>query len=67
MSPEMTRNSIPGQVKALAMIVSIEGLIPDRRAGSSEMKSAAAPPSPRTSMSPNGYSSRRKSAAAQQP
>jgi hypothetical protein len=47
MSPEMTRNSVTGQVKALSMIVSIEGLIPDRRAGSSEKKS----PLPR----PNTY------------
>jgi len=28
----MTRGSITGQVKALSMIVAIEGLIPDRRA-----------------------------------
>jgi hypothetical protein len=41
MSPEMTRGSITGQVKALAMIVAIEGLIPDRRA---EKKSAPPPP-----------------------
>ena len=34
LSPEMTRGSITGQVKALSMIVAIEGLIPDRRAGS---------------------------------
>ncbi|MEA2259534.1 MAG: hypothetical protein QOJ51_2359, partial [Acidobacteriaceae bacterium] len=44
MSPEMTRSSITGQVKALSMIVAIESLIPDRRAGSSEKKSA--PPLP---------------------
>ena len=44
LSPEMTRNSITGQVKALQMIVAIEGLIPDRRAGSAENKSA--PPLP---------------------
>jgi hypothetical protein len=36
MSSEMTRGSITGQVKALSMIVAIEGLIPDRRAGSAE-------------------------------
>ena len=41
MSPEMTRGSITGQVKALAMIIAIEGLIPDRRA---EKKSAPPPP-----------------------
>jgi hypothetical protein len=31
LSPEATRNSITGQVKALSMIVAIEGLIPDRK------------------------------------
>jgi hypothetical protein len=41
LSPEMTRGSITGQVKALSMIVAIEGLIPDRRAGSSQKKSAS--------------------------
>lgn len=30
---EMTRSSITGQVKALSMIVAIQGLIPDYRAG----------------------------------
>ena len=30
LSPEITRNSITGQIKALSMIVAIEGLIPDR-------------------------------------
>jgi hypothetical protein len=38
LSPEITRGSITGQVKALSMIVAIEGLIPDRRAGSSDKK-----------------------------
>ena len=41
MSSEMTRGSITGQVKALSMIVAIEGLIPDRRA-----RSAANNPAP---------------------
>ncbi len=41
LDPEMTRNSASVQIKALAMIVAIEGLIPDRRAGSSEKKSAS--------------------------
>jgi hypothetical protein len=31
LSPEVTRNSISGQVKALSMIVAIEGLTPDHR------------------------------------
>jgi len=44
MAPERTRNSITGQVKALSMIAAIEGFIPERRAASSEKKSA--PPLP---------------------
>jgi hypothetical protein len=44
LSPETTRNSITSQVKAIQMIVAIEGLVPDRRAGSAENKSA--PPLP---------------------
>jgi hypothetical protein len=40
MSSETTRGSITGQVKALSMIVAIEGLIPDRRAGSVEKQPA---------------------------
>jgi hypothetical protein len=47
LSPERTRNSVTAQVKALTMIVAIEGLIPDRntarRAVSSEEKSALLP------------------------
>jgi hypothetical protein len=43
LSPEMTRGSVTGQVKALSMIVAIEGLIPDRRAVSLEKKSAPPP------------------------
>jgi hypothetical protein len=43
LSPEMTRGSVSSQVKALAMIVAIEGLIPDRRAVASEKKSAPPP------------------------
>jgi hypothetical protein len=43
LSPDMTRNSITGQVKALAMIVAMENFIPDRRAVSAEKKSAPAP------------------------
>jgi hypothetical protein len=43
LSPDMTRGSITGQVKALAVIVAMENLIPDRRAASSENKSAPPP------------------------
>ena len=43
---EVTRGSISGQVKAISMIVAIEGLIPDRRAGSKDNQSAPPPPQP---------------------
>ena len=50
LSPEMTRNSVSAQIKALAMIVAIEGLIPsgtnDRRAVSAQNKSAPPPVHP---------------------
>jgi hypothetical protein len=35
MSPETTRGSLTGQVKAIQMIVAIEGMVPDRRSSSS--------------------------------
>jgi hypothetical protein len=41
LSHEATRGSIAGQIKALAMIVAIEGLIPDRRSSGTQ---PAAPP-----------------------
>ncbi len=40
LAPEITRGSITGQVKAISMIVAIEGLIPDRRANSSKKETA---------------------------
>jgi hypothetical protein len=43
LSPEMTRGSITGQVKALSMIVAMQNFIPDRLAVSGERKSAPAP------------------------
>jgi hypothetical protein len=43
---EVTRGSITGQVKAISMIVAIEGLIPDRRAGSKDNQSAPPPSQP---------------------
>jgi hypothetical protein len=50
LDPDMTRNSMSAQMKALSMIVAIEGLIPDRktdrRAGSSDKKSASLPAVP---------------------
>ena len=42
LSPEMTRGSITGQVKAIQMIVAIEGMIPDGRAGSAKKNSVPA-------------------------
>jgi hypothetical protein len=46
LSPEMTRGSITGQVKALSIIVAIEGLIPDRRAAAAQSKSVPPPVTP---------------------
>jgi hypothetical protein len=46
LSSEMTRGSITGQVKALSMIVAMQGLIPDRHARSSEKISAPPPTQP---------------------
>ena len=43
LGPEMTRGSVTGQVKALSIIVAMQNFIPDRRAISSEKKSAPAP------------------------
>jgi hypothetical protein len=40
LSPEMTRNSITGQVKALSMIIAMQNFIPDRRTLPAEKKSA---------------------------
>jgi hypothetical protein len=59
LSPEMTRGSITGQVKALSMIVAMQNFIPDRRAVSSEKKSA-----PATNTQPQTYpaASRRQQA-----
>src|SRR5579859_6794712 len=43
LGPEITRGSISGQVKALSLIIAIEGLIPDRRAASARNKPAPPP------------------------
>jgi hypothetical protein len=43
LSHEVTRGSIAGQLRALSMIVAIEGLIPDRRLSSSATQPAAPP------------------------
>src|SRR5271156_6709054 len=52
LSSEMTRGSITGQVKAIQMIVAIEGMIPDRRAGSAKKNSVPAPIYPQPSPAP---------------
>ena len=46
LSPEMTRGSVTGQVKALSMIVAMENFIPDRRAVSSQEKKSPSAPAP---------------------
>jgi hypothetical protein len=46
LSPEMTRGSASAQVKALSLIVAIEGLIPNRRAVSPQNKPAPLPTNP---------------------
>jgi hypothetical protein len=46
LSPQMTRGSLTGQVKAIAMIIAIQGLIPDRRTAGRPEKPSAAPPAP---------------------
>jgi hypothetical protein len=43
LSHEVTRGSITGQIKALTMIVAIEGLIPDRRSSPPEAQPTAPP------------------------
>ena len=42
LSPEMTRGSITGQVKAISMIIAMQNFIPDRLGASSEKKSPSA-------------------------
>ena len=61
LSPEMTRGSITGQVKALSMIMAIEGLVlsPDRRAVSGQSKPAP-PPALRKYMPALGVASSRQ-------
>ncbi len=41
LSHEVTRGAITGQIKALSMIIAIEGLIPDRRVSPSVAQPAA--------------------------
>lgn len=43
LSPEMTRGSIAGQMKAMSLIVAIEGVIPDRRRSAVPAQPASPP------------------------
>jgi hypothetical protein len=52
LSPEMTRGSITGQVKALSMIVAMQNFIPDRHAVSSEKNLPAPAAKPQIYASP---------------
>ncbi len=52
LSPEMTRGSITGQVKALSMIVAMQNFIPDRRGVFSEKRPAAASTQPQIDAAP---------------
>jgi hypothetical protein len=54
LSPEATKGSIAGQVKAMAMIVAIEGLLPDRRVVSAARQPAAPPVLPNAYVSESG-------------
>jgi hypothetical protein len=70
LAPEMTRGSITAQVKALSMIVAIEGLIPgkmtDRRAGSAQ-KNPTPPPTQPHIYAPAWLNHQQAEAAGRQP
>ena len=55
LSPEATRNNIAGQIKAMAMIVAIEGLIPDRRLATPANKPPVPPFNPNVYRAPWVY------------
>ena len=46
LDPDMTRNSMSAQIKAISMIVAIEGLIPDRRAVAAQKQPVPSPDHP---------------------
>jgi hypothetical protein len=46
LSPEVTRGSVTAQIKAMSMIVAIEGIIPDRRLARAYAQTASAPAQP---------------------
>jgi hypothetical protein len=63
LSPEATKGSIGGQIKAMAMIAAIEGLLPDRRTASAAALPAALPVPPNIYVS---EATRRRQAASSQ-
>jgi hypothetical protein len=67
LSPEMTRGSITGQVKALSMIIAMENFIPDRRAVSSQKKSPTAPANPPQGYAPVGLARQQATTMEPQP
>lgn len=50
LSPEVTKGSIAGQVRAMTMIVAIEGLLPGRRPSSAQAQPAPPPNPPEASV-----------------
>jgi hypothetical protein len=62
LSSEMTRGSISGQIKAISMIVAIEGLIPNRRARSVENQ----PASPPSQIDPSAWHEQEETTGPQQ-
>ncbi len=66
LSHEVTRGSIAGQIKALSMIIAIEGLIPDRRRSPSG-KQPTAPPIEPDIYSPPWLRERQRQAAGEEP
>ncbi len=66
LSHEVTRGIIAGQIKALSMIIAIEGLIPDRRRSLSG-KQPTAPPIEPDIYSPPWLRERQRQAAGEEP
>ena len=65
LDPETTRGSIAGQIKAMSMIVAIEGLIPDSRQTAAAAKAAAPSVAPRSTSPSRCAHSARPSAWSQ--
>jgi hypothetical protein len=65
LSSEATRGSIAGQIKAISMIVAIEGFIPDRRLSPSVTQPTATPRN--AQIDDSGWRPKDQPAAAEQP